>query len=235
MMGKKSAGASASQDRYYESCVAKRSGTSTFTLSVTYENDSLQMKKMADPKASHEKNPKVEKSAYVSRARVAAPLVQYETTAGLTKSESVVYPLKRGRRHLSLGICSPDYVGGRPPQCGFFSSVCLCALVNGRALAGERSRSPVPTFRSANPVMRPPTPFCSGERASNITSEAAMRAISFARSEQTVPLVYIDIIQCAQHALREATLAASDLDALDITGNALRQLMDIARAEVRHD
>ncbi|MDR5800606.1 hypothetical protein [Caballeronia sp. LZ001] len=62
-------------------------------------------------------------------------------------------------------------------------------------------------------------------------------AIAPARSEQiypVVPLVYIDIIQRAQHALRDATLAASDLDALDITGEALRQLVDIARAEVRH-
>ncbi|WP_061174052.1 hypothetical protein [Caballeronia pedi] len=65
-----------------------------------------------------------------------------------------------------------------------------------------------------------------------------MRPAIPARPEQTrplVPLVYIDIIQCAQHALREATLAASDLDALDIAGNALRQLVDIARAEARHD
>lgn len=65
-----------------------------------------------------------------------------------------------------------------------------------------------------------------------------MRLAIPARPEQTrplVPLVYIDILERAQRALRDATLASSDLAALDITGNALRQLVDIARAEVRHD
>ncbi|RRA01123.1 hypothetical protein DF054_23775 [Burkholderia cepacia] len=33
-------------------------------------------------------------------------------------------------------------------------------------MAGERLRSPVPTFRYANPVMCPPTPIGVGKRAS---------------------------------------------------------------------
>lgn len=41
-------------------------------------------------------------------------------------------------------------------------------LFYGWAMAGERLRSPVPTFRSVNPAMCPPTPFDSGTRAFNI-------------------------------------------------------------------
>jgi hypothetical protein len=49
-----------------------------------------------------------------------------------------------------------------------FSSVAPLHVYYGRALAGERLRSPVPTFRYANPVMRPLTPIGVGKRASSI-------------------------------------------------------------------
>lgn len=57
-------------------------------------------------------------------------------------------------------------VGGQPPLGGIFSSVMPLHASNGWALAGERLRSPVPTFRYANPVKCPPTPIGVGERAS---------------------------------------------------------------------
>ncbi|MDR5800608.1 hypothetical protein P9292_11030 [Caballeronia sp. LZ001] len=59
-------------------------------------------------------------------------------------------------------------------------------------------------------------------------------AIAPARPEQNsllVPIFYIDIIN---GALRNAALAPTDVAALDIAGDALRLLVDIARAEVRH-
>ncbi|MDR5776512.1 MULTISPECIES: hypothetical protein [unclassified Caballeronia] len=62
-----------------------------------------------------------------------------------------------------------------------------------------------------------------------------MTATILARSEQTQIPVFVVQIDIINSALREAALAATANDALDITGNALRQLVDIARAEVRHD
>lgn len=37
------------------------------------------------------------------------------------------------------------------------------------------------------------------------------------------------------HTLRAATLASSGRDALDVCGDALRQLAELARAEAEHD
>ncbi|RQQ35035.1 hypothetical protein DF163_06930 [Burkholderia stagnalis] len=49
----------------------------------------------------------------------------------------------------------------------FLRPYAFAHLFYGWALVGERLRSPVPTFRYANPVMRPPTPIGVGERAFN--------------------------------------------------------------------
>ncbi|MDR5777731.1 MULTISPECIES: hypothetical protein [unclassified Caballeronia] len=57
-----------------------------------------------------------------------------------------------------------------------------------------------------------------------------MTANILARSEQTQIPVFVVQIDIINGALREAALAATANDALDITGNALRQLVDIARA-----
>lgn len=57
-------------------------------------------------------------------------------------------------------------VGGQPPLGGIFSSVTPLHASNGWALAGERLRSPVPTFRYANPVKCPPTSIGVGGWAS---------------------------------------------------------------------
>ncbi|VWC98972.1 hypothetical protein BLA18112_03853 [Burkholderia lata] len=56
-----------------------------------------------------------------------------------------------------------------------------------------------------------------------------MAAKASARPEQTQsPLEII------RNALRAAALAPSDRDALDVAGDALRRLADLARMEVRH-
>jgi hypothetical protein len=118
----------------------------------------------------------------------------------------------------------------------FFCVRTLRTDFNGRALVGERSRSPVLRGRrSANPALCPATPFSSGSRVSQPVPEAAMRATVPARPEQTQNPIQIEIIQ---RALRAAAFARSDVDALDIAGEALRQLAELARAanhaEVSH-
>ncbi|MDT4868422.1 hypothetical protein FQZ97_1033840 [compost metagenome] len=65
------------------------------------------------------------------------------------------------------GIGVPNHDGGQPPRAAFFVSVLPSrALFIGRALVGERSRSPVPSCRYANLILCPPTPIGVGRRAS---------------------------------------------------------------------
>lgn len=91
------------------------------------------------------------------------------------------------------------------------------------ALAGSQSH------RYANPTMCPATPIGVGSRVPNpAIGVSAMRKIP-ARPEQIkTPL---EIIRAA---LRDAATAPTVYDALDVTGDALRRLAEIARAEVRH-
>jgi hypothetical protein len=56
-----------------------------------------------------------------------------------------------------------------------------------------------------------------------------MRHIS-ARPEQTQS----PILEIIRVALRDAAIAPTVFDALDVTGEALRLLADLAKAEVRH-
>ncbi|RQZ14164.1 hypothetical protein DIE15_19180 [Burkholderia sp. Bp9031] len=59
-----------------------------------------------------------------------------------------------------------------------------------------------------------------------------MRANAPARPEQTqFPNTLTSI---AREALRDAALAPTERAALDVCGDALRRLAEIARAEVRH-
>jgi len=112
----------------------------------------------------------------------------------------------------------------------FLRPYAFARLFNGRALVGRASALPVPTFRSANPALCPLTPFSSGQRAfdTNVGGRTMLHHIP-ARPEQTQsPL---EIIRAA---LREAATAPTVYDALDVTGDALRRLAEIARAEVSH-
>ncbi|HDR9101150.1 TPA: hypothetical protein QDB15_006007 [Burkholderia vietnamiensis] len=59
-----------------------------------------------------------------------------------------------------------------------------------------------------------------------------MRANALARPEQSQ---FPDqLTQIVSNALRAAALAPTYIDALDITGDALRRLADLAREEVSH-
>jgi hypothetical protein len=67
-----------------------------------------------------------------------------------------------------------------------------------------------------------------------------MRANALARPEQPqFPLrsaapASLRVLQIIADAARTAALAPSDRDALDVTGEALRRLAELARAEVLH-
>ncbi|SAK42979.1 hypothetical protein AWB76_00491 [Caballeronia temeraria] len=150
----------------------------------------------------------------------------------LTKSESVVYPLICGRRHLSLGIGVPENTSAQPRNAVFLCATPLFVPVNGRAVAGEPSGSPVPCVPGTPtpPCARPPQ-LALGSGFSTRTQEATMRANDSARSEQTQSPLHIQIIN---RALRDAALAPSANDALDCCAEALLHLAEIARAEVSH-
>lgn len=126
------------------------------------------------------------------------------------------------------GFSSPANTGGQPPHAAIFSSVMPSrASINGRALVGRVSALPVPVFRSANPISCPPTSFSSERRASNAnTGGRVMRLHPLAHTGQTESP--IEIIRAA---LREAATAPTVIDALDVTGDALRRLAEIVCAE----
>jgi hypothetical protein len=84
--------------------------------------------------------------------------------------------------------------------------------------------------RFANPVQCPLTPFGDGKRVSNDThgGRTMLRHIPARPGQTQSP---IEIIRAA---LRDAATAPTVFDALDVTGDALRRLAELARAEVRH-
>ena len=84
--------------------------------------------------------------------------------------------------------------------------------------------------RFANPAHCPPTPFGDGTRVSILVSGGRpMRPNAPARPEQLQ-----SSLEIIRTALRAAALAPTDQVALDVTGDALRRLAEIARAEVAH-
>ncbi len=151
----------------------------------------------------------------------------------LTKLESVVYSLRCGRRHLSLGIGVPIRHRRTTADRRYFFVRSHAFAFNGRALAGERSRSPV------SYVTGTPTPSCAwppqlalGARFVELDIGGnAMRPANSARSEQIQTSLQVQIIN---RALRDAALAPSANDALDCCAEALLHLAEIARAEVTH-
>ncbi|WP_175938255.1 hypothetical protein [Caballeronia sp. BCC1704] len=155
-----------------------------------------------------------------------------DTDVSLTPTDARRYPdfsLRQQRTGLATGN---DPRRTKAAIVRFFCVRTPCALFYGRALVGVRLRTPVCLGRRfANPTMRPATPFGDGSRVSNPSKEGrTMRHIP-ARPEQSQSPAPLDIIQ---RALRDAATAPTVFDALDIAGDALRQLGEIARAEVRH-
>lgn len=100
----------------------------------------------------------------------------------------------------------------------------------GRALAGVRSRTPVPLDAglSTLPCARPPR-LRAGRRVSTQSKEAAMPN-TLARPEHTQS----QILAIVREALRAAVLAQSDRDSADLAAAALVRVAELARVEVRH-
>jgi len=97
-------------------------------------------------------------------------------------------------------------------------------------LGGETFGSAGANVPVRQPRSVPAHPFGDGKRAfnTNVGGRTMLRHIP-ARHEQ--PQSPIEIIRAA---LRDAATAPTVFDALDLTGDALRRLAELARAEVRH-
>jgi len=151
----------------------------------------------------------------------------------LTKLESVVYPLICGGRHLSLGFDSSISKRRTTADRRYFFVRSHAFAFYGRALAGERSRSPVSFCAglSTLPSAWPPRLTAGARFVEPAKGGRTMRLAIPARPEQTQSPLQIQIIN---RALRDAALAPSANDALDCCAEALLHLAEIARAEVTH-
>jgi hypothetical protein len=117
--------------------------------------------------------------------------------------------------------------GGHPPTGGFFSSAAMCTPSMVGPWWGCACAHRSPLRRSLNPALCPATPFESGSRVTEPSKGGRTMRQALARPEQ--PKSPSEIIRAA---LRAAALAPTYIDALDITGDALRRLAEIARVEV---
>ncbi len=159
--------------------------------------------------------------------------VAYEIAIGLTDAETIVYPRKRGRRHLPLGIGVSKCTRRTTADRRYFFVRCHAFAFNGRALVGERSRSPVSLY-AGTPTLScawPPQLALGARFVEPVQGGLSMRPAIPARSEQRQSLLQIQIIN---RALRDAALAPSANEALDCCADALLHLAELARAEVAH-
>lgn len=103
----------------------------------------------------------------------------------------------------------------------------------GRALAGVRSRTPVPLDAGLPTLLcaRPPH-LEVGTGLSNPSKEAASMRLALARPEQS-PLS-AELLSIIRRALRAAVQAPSDAAALDISADALLAVASLVQSEVRH-
>lgn len=109
--------------------------------------------------------------------------------------------------------------GGQPPLCGFFTSVHLAPSMVGPWWGCVRARR-FPRTPVFQPRLVPDHPSGNGSRVLQpVRGGRTMRSVLPARPEPSLaPAVIIN------RALRDAALAPSDAQALDIAGDALRQL-----------
>ncbi|BAO87867.1 uncharacterized protein BRPE67_ACDS28120 [Caballeronia cordobensis] len=188
-------------------------------------------KKMAGRKASRRSFG--ETSLHVTCTTRCPLSVAYEIAFGLTDAETIVYPRKRGRRHLSFGIGVSKCTRRTTADRRYFFVRCHAFAFNGRALVGERSRSPVSLY-AGTPTLScawPPQLALGARFVEPVQGGRTVRLAIPARSEQTQSPLQIQIIN---RALRNAALAPSANDALDCCAEALLHLAELARAEVTH-
>lgn len=122
----------------------------------------------------------------------------------------------------------PELQRRTPADRRFFFVRAPRASFNGRALVGERLRSPVSFAPVRQPRHVPGHPNWRWELGYQASKGGrTMRHIS-ARSEQQQ-----SIIEIIRAALRDAATAPTIIDALDVTGEALRRLAEMAQAEAR--
>lgn len=133
--------------------------------------------------------------------------------------------------------------GGQPPQCGFFTSVAFARLFYGRALVGVRSRTSLPVLRHFQTCHVPAHPIWKWAAGLQLnTGGCAMQRSSLAHTGQTKSPDFLTLARNGERypltiiraALREAATAPTVFDALDLTGDALRRLADLAKAEGDH-
>ncbi|WP_408121466.1 hypothetical protein [Caballeronia grimmiae] len=138
------------------------------------------------------------------------------------------------------GFSSLNNRSAQTAQSGFFVPIAFARLFQWAGLGGGAAR--LAGFfgcRSANPASCPLTPFSSGQRAFTKPKEPAMRANASARSElpesQVIALAQSSLtLEIISRALRDAALANNVYDALDCCGDALLNVAQLIRAEVRH-
>jgi hypothetical protein len=85
------------------------------------------------------------------------------------------------------GICGPIVTRRTSADRRIFYVRMPLRAFNGRAMAGRRKPAGFLVRRSANPVICPPTPFCSGARVQPALGGRKMRHV-FARPEQAPPI-----------------------------------------------
>ncbi|WP_309899791.1 hypothetical protein [Caballeronia sp. LZ035] len=175
-------------------------------------------KKKADPKASHKV---IREKRFDLRARsTCSPSDPYESSTGLTKAESVVYPSPTVLKTPLLAVSRPVRHAAIISSIGF-------APMGGSAANKRPARGICPP--SSNGFELLPTRLKSGSIVS--ARSKAMHGTTLARPAQTQSPLQLQIIN---RALRDAALAPSANDALDCCAEALLHLAEIARAEVTH-
>src|SRR5579863_1973 len=89
----------------------------------------------------------------------------------------------------ATGFSSPETWADNRRSAVFLRPYASARLFYGRALVGRPSGLPVPTFRSANPVNGPLTPFSSGQRAfyPNVGGRTMLRRIPARPEQKSLP------------------------------------------------
>lgn len=147
-------------------------------------------------------------------------------------------PASRGILCASLrqqrpGFAARQFQGGRPPQCGFFTSVCLRAplrSMGGRRWGGFGLPVPLDAGLQTLPSARPPQ-FAVGS-GFNPSKEVAFNAPVHARPYRAA--IPPHSIHRPRSTARRGNRQHVSQDALDTTGAALAAIAALVRAEVCH-